>query len=154
MQHILASTLNAQALVQSAIIQSLDLSLRLGLSKPHASWQSTASPFLASGTWRSADLHTGGKLAKDKAAGSSSEEETEWHDAQEELSSEAMPAADQTWWEQAGPDDVEQHLLKDIHEKGMHTLMLRCLTCFLFVTAEYCKMSSLSRSCTSRSNIT
>lgn len=75
-----------------------------------------------------ADLHAGGRLARDTPAGSSSEEEEEWHDAQEELPSDAMPVADQTWWAQAGPEDVEQHLLKDTHEKGKsHEVACTCL---------------------------
>lgn len=70
-------------------------------------------------------LHAGGKLARENASDSSSDEEEEWHDASEELPANSMPAADQSWWEQAGPEDVEQHLLNDIHEKGT-TLHLLC----------------------------
>lgn len=70
-------------------------------------------------------LHAGGKLARETASDDSSDEE--WHDAQEELPANSIPAADQSWWEQAGPEDVEQHLLNDIHEKGDTLHVLRCL---------------------------
>lgn len=63
---------------------------------------------------------TGGRLAKVQAEGSASEEEEEWYDAAEEV--EAVPLqAGASWWEQDNVDatDVEAHLLKDIHQKGM-----------------------------------
>ncbi|KAA6429139.1 MAG: hypothetical protein FRX49_00535 [Trebouxia sp. A1-2] len=62
----------------------------------------------------------GGRLAKVQAEGSASEEEEEWYDAAEEV--EAVPLqAGASWWEQDNVDatDVEAHLLKDIHQKGM-----------------------------------
>lgn len=63
---------------------------------------------------------TGGRLAKVQAEGSASDEEEEWYDATEEV--EAVPLqAGGSWWEQDNVDaaNVEAHLLKDIHQKGM-----------------------------------
>ena len=73
---------------------------------------------------------TGGRLAKVQAEGSASDEEEEWYDATEEV--EAVPLqAGGSWWEQDNVDaaDVEAHLLKDIHQKGMlrHALQACCV---------------------------
>ncbi|KAL0050235.1 hypothetical protein WJX82_006933 [Trebouxia sp. C0006] len=71
----------------------------------------------------------GGRLAKVQAEGSASDEEEEWYDATEEV--EAVPLqAGGSWWEQDNVDaaDVEAHLLKDIHQKGVDT---SCKTAFV-----------------------
>ena len=65
----------------------------------------------------------GGKLARVHAqSGNASEEEEEesWYDASEDVEEEPLQAAG-SWWEQDNVDaaDVEAHLLKDIHQKGM-----------------------------------
>lgn len=68
---------------------------------------------------------TGGRVAKVKTDSNNSDEEEEWFDATEELEASSHPVAG-SWWEQDNVDaaDVEAHLLRDIHEKGMqcHTL--------------------------------
>ncbi len=79
---------------------------------------------------------TGGRLAKVQAEGSASDEEEEWYDATEEV--EAVPLqAGGSWWEQDNVDaaDVEAHLLKDIHQKGMlrHAVHACCVTCQSFM---------------------
>ena len=79
---------------------------------------------------------TGGRLAKVQAEGSASDEEEEWYDATEEV--EAVPLqAGGSWWEQDNVDaaDVEAHLLKDIHQKGMlsHAFHACCVTCQPFM---------------------
>ena len=64
-------------------------------------------------------------MAKVKTDSNNSDEEEEWFDATEELEASSQPAGG-SWWEQDNVDaaDVEAHLLRDIHEKGMqcHTL--------------------------------
>lgn len=70
----------------------------------------------------------GGKLARTHAHGDNvSEEEEEWYDASEDVEEEpptttgGTPVVGHQWWEQDNVDaaDVESHLLKDIHQKGM-----------------------------------
>lgn len=64
----------------------------------------------------------GGKLARTHAHGDdASEEEEEWYDASEDVESSEPPMTTGSWWEQDNVDaaDVESHLLKDIHQKGM-----------------------------------
>ena len=63
----------------------------------------------------------GGKLARNHAHDDDvSEEEEEWYDASEDVEEEP-PMTAGSWWEQDNVDaaDVESHLLKDIHQKGM-----------------------------------
>ena len=63
----------------------------------------------------------GGKLARNHGhVDDASEEEEEWYDASEDVEEEP-PLATGSWWEQDDVDaaDVESHLLKDIHQKGM-----------------------------------
>ena len=64
----------------------------------------------------------GGKLARNHghAGNASEEEEEEWYDASEDVEEEP-PLTTGSWWEQDNVDalDVESHLLKDIHQKGM-----------------------------------
>lgn len=63
----------------------------------------------------------GGKLARTHAHNEdTSEEEEEWYDANEDVAEEPLQAAG-SWWEQDNVNaaDVESHLLKDIHQKGM-----------------------------------
>lgn len=63
----------------------------------------------------------GGKLARTHAhSDGASEEEEDWYDASEDVEEEA-PTTIGSWWEQDNVDaaDVESHLLKDIHQKGM-----------------------------------
>lgn len=79
---------------------------------------------------------TGGRLAKVQAEGSASDEEEEWYDATEEV--EAVPLqAGGSWWEQDNVDaaNVEAHLLKDIHQKGMlrHAVHACCVICQSFM---------------------
>jgi hypothetical protein len=78
----------------------------------------------------------GGRLAKVQAEGSASDEEEEWYDATEEVEAVPLPAGG-SWWEQDNVDaaDVEAHLLKDIHQKGMlrHAVHACCVTCQSFM---------------------
>ena len=74
----------------------------------------------------------GRRLAKVQADGDASDEEEEWYDASEEVDTVPMPA-DGSWWEQDNVDaaDVEAHLLKDIHQKGMNFNTLCTCQCSL-----------------------
>ncbi len=91
----------------------------------------------------------GGRLAKVQAEGSASDEEEEWYDAPEEV--EAVPLqAGSSWWEQDNVDaaDVEAHLLKDIHQKGMlrHTVHACCVMPTVHVALSISSFDSASSS--------
>ena len=83
---------------------------------------------------------TGGRLAKVQAEGSASDEEEEWYDASEEVEA-VPPQAGGSWWEQDNVDaaDVEAHLLKDIHQKGM---LHSCSSCMLRRANHSCSILS------------
>ena len=92
---------------------------------------------------------TGGRLAKVQAEGSASDEEEEWYDATEEV--EAVPLqAGGSWWEQDNVDaaDVEAHLLKDIHQKGMlcHVLHACCVMPTIYAAFSFSSFDPASSS--------